>query len=84
VVTGSIDRTARIWDTTTGESVAQLIGHKAPVQHTSFSANGLRVLTASSDCTLRIWSVFPTTQALIDQASWIVAQQLDRRGQVHG
>jgi WD40 repeat protein len=84
VVTGSIDRTARIWQTATGETVAQLVGHKAPVQRTSFSADGLRVLTASSDGTLRIWSVFPTTEALIEQANQIVPQQLDAQAQLPG
>ena len=55
LVTGSYDRTARIWDVATGKQLVTLAGHTATVQSAAFSPNGTRVLTASDDGTARIW-----------------------------
>jgi WD40 repeat protein len=55
VVTASYDRTARLWDATTGEQIATLKGHAAGVMDASFSPDGARIVTASRDKTTRIW-----------------------------
>ena len=57
VVTGSHDRTARIWDVATGKQIARLDGHEDTVLSASYSANGRQVVTASTDKTARIWDV---------------------------
>ncbi len=56
VVTASRDRTARIWNTTTGQLIATLTGHTREVVAASFSPDSTRVVTASSDKTARIWN----------------------------
>jgi WD40 repeat protein len=56
VVTGSLDKTARIWVARTGQLVAELEGHSGPVYSAAFSPDGIRVVTASSDKTARIWA----------------------------
>jgi WD40 repeat protein len=40
IVTGSADKTARTWDTTTGRLRTILIGHEGPVYGVAFSPNG--------------------------------------------
>jgi WD40 repeat protein len=55
VVTASDDRTARLWDTETGESIAELRSHKMPVKSAAFSPDGKRIVTASSDHTAQLW-----------------------------
>lgn len=58
VVTASDDKTARLWDTATGNSITTLRGHHdAEVVSAVFSADGSRVLTASKDGTARLWDV---------------------------
>src|SRR3984893_12469803 len=47
VVTGSWDKTARIWDPTTGETVTILSGHTGNVVSAAFSPDGRRVVTAA-------------------------------------
>jgi WD40 repeat protein len=79
VVTASRDKTARIWDVATGKTIAVLAGHTADVWAAHFSADGLRVLTASLDQTARIWRLYPTTQALIEDAKRVVPRCLTRR-----
>ncbi len=55
VVTASVDKTARVWDTNTGKAIAVLIGHDGPISSAAFSPDGARVVTASWDNTARVW-----------------------------
>ncbi|MCP4697748.1 MAG: CHAT domain-containing protein [Gammaproteobacteria bacterium] len=69
VLTASSDKTARVWDTRRGKTLAVLRGHcegyvpKKRSLHTcrvitaTFSPDGSRVVTASSDGTARLWDV---------------------------
>jgi WD40 repeat protein len=45
-----------------------LNGHTGSVWSATFSPDGRRVVTASTDNTARIWPSFPTTQSLVDEA----------------
>src|SRR5262249_9435543 len=55
LVTASTDRTARVWNTTTGEPVSPPLVHHDVVRSAAFSPDGARVITASDDLTARIW-----------------------------
>jgi WD40 repeat protein len=55
IVTASGDRTARLWDATTGQEILALRGHEDGVSSAYFSPDGTRILTASSDRTARLW-----------------------------
>jgi len=55
VVTGSYDKTVRIWNAATGREVKRFPGHTDRVTSAEFSPEGLRVLTASGDKSARIW-----------------------------
>jgi WD40 repeat protein len=56
IVTGSWDRTAKIWDAATGRVVAKLQGHEGQVNSVAFSPDNARILTASDDGTVRLWN----------------------------
>lgn len=65
VVSGSNDKTVRIWDAETGELVAgPFVGHSESVNCVAFSFDGRRVASGSDDMTVRIWEVKPVTQVL--------------------
>ncbi len=51
----NLEKTARLWDAQTGKELVVLEGHTAAVSAVSFSRDGARVLTASSDHTARLW-----------------------------
>lgn len=55
IVTASDDKTARIWDATTGRQVRVLAGHTDTIWHAAYSPDGTRIVTASDDKTARIW-----------------------------
>ena len=55
VVTASEDKTARIWNATTGACVRALKGHKYSVWSCAFSPDGAQVVTASTDKTAKVW-----------------------------
>jgi WD40 repeat protein len=55
VLTGSVDKTARLWDETTGQQVRSFTGHTDGVSSVAFSSDGRFVLTGSGDKTARLW-----------------------------
>ena len=56
MVSTSWDKTARIWEYSSGRCVRILEGHKDAVLSASFSPDGKYVVTASKDETLRLWA----------------------------
>jgi WD40 repeat protein len=63
IVTGSTDRTARIWDAASGKEIA-VLGHDQEVTSVAFSPDGSRILTTSGT-TVRIWDAVNARQVAI-------------------
>ncbi|KAF5345603.1 hypothetical protein D9757_014774 [Collybiopsis confluens] len=58
VVSGSEDKTVRIWNVQTGQQIGDpLHGHTDWVTSVAFSPNGKQVVSGSHDKTVRIWNV---------------------------
>ena len=55
VVSGSKDKTVRIWDAKTGKNIQTLNGHADAVTCVCFSPDGSQVVSGSEDKTVRIW-----------------------------
>ena len=56
-VTGSVDRTARIWDLRTPGCTQTLWGHESDVNSVSFHSSGVMFVTCSEDKTVRLWDI---------------------------
>lgn len=56
-ISGSIDRTCRVWDVRSGESVFVLRGHSDEVLDVSFNPSGSKLATASADNTARVFNM---------------------------
>ena len=56
ILTGSDDRTAKVWDARTGTALLELKGHTGGVSSVAFSLDGTRIFTGIGDCgTAKVW-----------------------------
>ena len=55
IVSGSEDRTVRVWDADNGRELACLRGHDSRVTSVAFDAAGRRIVSGSDDKTVRVW-----------------------------
>jgi WD40 repeat protein len=55
VLTGSEDKTAKLWEVATGKEKHSFTGHMEPVTCVAFSPDGTKVLTGSRDKTAKLW-----------------------------
>lgn len=54
LLTVSMDRSAKVWDTFTGD-IIQTFRHDDLIDSAEFSLDGSKVLTGSRDCTAKLW-----------------------------
>ena len=57
VMSGSSDRTLKVWDLQSGQELATLSGHKREVRACAVTPDGRRVVSGSSDLTLMVWEL---------------------------
>ncbi|KAN0086005.1 hypothetical protein V8E55_007139 [Tylopilus felleus] len=57
IVSGSSDKTIRVWNASTGQCVAgQFQGHTDPVWSVAYSHDGSHIISGSEDNTIRVWN----------------------------
>ena len=55
VLSGSWDKTLKLWDAATGQLIRTFEGHSGWVHSVAFSPDGTRLLSGSWDKTLKLW-----------------------------
>jgi WD40 repeat protein len=55
IITGSYDKTVRVWDTKSGREIAALHGHEGEVMSVAITPDGRRIISGSFDKTVRVW-----------------------------
>ncbi len=82
LVSGSKDRSIRMWDTAQGGEIGLFAGHDGAVLDLAFSPDGQRLASGASDKKARLWDV--QTQEPVRQmaghADWIVGVDIDPTG----
>lgn len=66
IVTGSFDKTVKVWDATTGKEIRTLTGpqgHKQMVLNVAISPDGSLIASGSSDNTANLWD-YPMSDPL--------------------
>jgi hypothetical protein len=64
IATGSLDKTAKVWDAAGGQLLLTLHGHTDAVVDVAFSPDGRRLATASWDKTARVWDAVSGKEVL--------------------
>lgn len=57
LVSGSDDKTIKIWHLVTGELLRTLTGHSYPVHSVAISPDGKTIVSGSDDATIKIWGI---------------------------
>ncbi|KAJ3424864.1 receptor for activated protein kinase c rack1 [Anaeramoeba flamelloides] len=68
-LSGSWDKTLRLWDLTTGKCTQQFIGHTGDVLSVTFSAENRQILSSSRDKTVRLWNTLGKCKYVIEDKS---------------
>ena len=55
IISGSDDKTVKIWDANTGECLKTLEGHSNYVNSVAYSPDGSKIISGSNDDTVKIW-----------------------------
>jgi Flp pilus assembly protein TadD len=71
VLTGSADRTARLWDAATGRPLGAPLARQYEVWAVAFSPDGKTVLTGSHDKAARLWDVSELPDDPERIATWV-------------
>jgi WD40 repeat protein len=73
VVSGSDDKTVRIWNGLTYEELAVLRGHEETVWAVAYSPDGSQVISGSRDFTIRVWNAlnFQEIAVLRGHRDWV-------------
>ena len=54
IISGSSDKTIKIWDANTGQCLKTLEGHSNNVYSVAFSPDGTKIVSGSTDTTVKI------------------------------
>lgn len=65
LASGGSDHNLRLWDVSTGQQIAKMIGHSDHLYAVSFHPDGKILASGSSDFTVRLWDVDSATELAI-------------------
>ena len=85
-VSGSDDKTLKVWDVATGKELRTLEGHGALVNAVALSGDGKTAVSGSSDRTLKVWDVATGKElrTLDGHGGWVNAVALSGDGRTGG
>lgn len=82
LVSGSTDKTARVWDMTNSKPLKVLTGHTDSIWSVALSQFAKICVTASNDKTARVWDIEAgsTLRILIGHSNWVYSTSISTDG----
>ena len=88
IVSGSVDKTIKVWDAATGAELMTLRGHEGDVTCVLFSPDGKHIVSGSDDKTVKVWDTATGAELMTlrghSDKVWSVAFSRDGRRIVSG
>lgn len=85
VATGSRDKSAKLWELSSGREVRSFLGHLASVNSLRFSNDGKHLITSSYDQSVKIWNVTTGKELItiaMNDSDWTSQQSYVRNEEV--
>ena len=76
---GSSGTACQIWDTSTRQTILQLVGHTDDISSLAFFPDGKKIMSASKDGTIRVWNV-----ELLEERGEMDGWRMERKGNDDG
>ena len=70
IVSGSFDKTVRVWDTATWRETLRLTGHRGRVTSVAFNYDGTRIVSGAEENAVYVWD--STTGELLHKLQWVM------------
>ena len=82
IVSGSDDKSVRVWDASTGVELKELKGHTSWVNSVAFSRDGMQIVSGSYDESVRVWDASTGVEfkELNGHMSWVNSVAFSRDG----
>lgn len=84
LVTGSWDKTIKVWNVATGQLLRTLMGHQEAVWSVAVAADGKTLVSGSSDQQIKIWNLRKgqLIHTLTGHSNWVAAVALSPDGKL--
>jgi len=66
-LSGSWDKTLRLWDLQTGQTTRQFVSHEKDVLSVAFSADNRQIVSGSRDKTIKLWNTLASCKHTINE-----------------
>jgi len=75
IISGSYDRTIKIWEIVTGKCVKTLIGHTGWVMSTVMTGDQQKIISGSQDGTIKIWDIASgeCDKTIVGHTGWVMS-----------
>ena len=80
MATASADKTAKLWEYTTGKELRTFLGHTGPVTSVAFTSDSKVLITGSEDKTIRVWEVATGRELHVFREPFWLRQRRGRAG----